>query len=169
MKISYFRFNISQTLIYLFLGTMIKMIIEKVKIEGFRNFSNLTANLKKSTLIIGANDIGKTNLMYALRLLLDKSLSERDIEPEVTDFHISKDGNRAEIFSITIMFKILILQAWYALSDEALEKQIARDLMFRRFIDLSLSEAVPDHSTIDGCCFIRLVVFWLSYAKVSFF
>jgi hypothetical protein len=34
------------------------------------------------------------------------------------------------------------------LSDEALEKQIARDLMFRRFIDLSLSEAVPDHSTI---------------------
>jgi IS5 family transposase len=46
------------------------------------------------------------------------------------------------------MFKILILQAWYALSDEALEKQIARDLMFRRFIDLSLSEAVPDHSTI---------------------
>jgi IS5 family transposase len=36
------------------------------------------------------------------------------------------------------MFKILILQAWYALSDEALEKQIARDLMFRRFIDLSL-------------------------------
>jgi IS5 family transposase len=46
------------------------------------------------------------------------------------------------------MFKILILQAWYALSDEALEKQIARDLMFRRFIDLSLSEAVPDHSII---------------------
>jgi putative ATP-dependent endonuclease of OLD family len=81
------------------------MIIEKVKIEGFRNFSNLTANLKKSTLIIGANDVGKTNLMYALRLLLDKSLSERDIEPEVTDFHISKDGNRAEIFSITIFFK----------------------------------------------------------------
>ncbi len=47
-----------------------------------------------------------------------------------------------------MMFKILILQAWYNLSDEALEKQIARDLMFRRFIDLSLSEAVPDHTTI---------------------
>ncbi len=47
-----------------------------------------------------------------------------------------------------MMFKILILQAWYDLSDEALEKQIARDLMFRRFIDLSLSENVPDHSSI---------------------
>jgi hypothetical protein len=33
--------------------------------------------------------------MYALRLLLDKSLSERDIEPEVTDFHrkVSKPFN----------------------------------------------------------------------------
>jgi IS5 family transposase len=28
------------------------------------------------------------------------------------------------------------------------EKQIAKDLMFRRFIYLSLSESVPDHSTI---------------------
>ncbi len=42
-----------------------------------------------------------------------------------------------------MMFKILILQAWYNLSDEALEEQIARDLMFRRFIGLSISEAVP--------------------------
>jgi putative ATP-dependent endonuclease of OLD family len=81
------------------------MIIEKIKIKGFRSFSNLTANLKESTLIIGANDVGKTNLIYALRLLLDKSLSERDIEPEVTDFHISKDGNQAETFSIIIFFK----------------------------------------------------------------
>lgn len=81
------------------------MIIEKVIIEGFRNFSKLTANLKESTLIIGANDVGKTNLIYALRLLLDKSLSERDIEPEVTDFHISKDGGQAETFSIVIFFK----------------------------------------------------------------
>ena len=81
------------------------MIIEKVNIEGFRNFSNLTANLKESTLIIGANDVGKTNLIYALRLLLDKSLSERDIEPEITDFHISKNGNQAETFSITVFFK----------------------------------------------------------------
>nr|WP_280178679.1 transposase [Bathymodiolus heckerae thiotrophic gill symbiont] len=47
-----------------------------------------------------------------------------------------------------MMFKILILQAWYNLSDKALEKQIARDLMFRHFIDLPLSENVPDHSSI---------------------
>jgi len=47
-----------------------------------------------------------------------------------------------------MLFKILILQAWYGMSDPSVEKQLARDLMFRRFIDLSLSETVPDHSAI---------------------
>jgi IS5 family transposase len=46
------------------------------------------------------------------------------------------------------MFKALLLQSWYGLSDPGLEKQLARDLMFRRFINLGLSEGVPDHSTI---------------------
>ena len=32
--------------------------------------------------------------------------------------------------------------------DPGLEKQLARDLMFRRFINLGLSEGVPDHNTV---------------------
>ena len=85
-----------------------------------------------------------------------KSLSELDdvhniinwseIEKTLSNLYSSKRG--APSYPPLMMFKILILQAWYNLSDEALEKQIARDLMFRRFIDLSLSEAVPDHATI---------------------
>ncbi len=35
----------------------------------------------------------------------------------------------------------------FSLSDPALEKQLARDLFFRRFVGLSLSERIPDHST----------------------
>ena len=46
------------------------------------------------------------------------------------------------------MFRILLLQSWYNLSDEGVEKQLGRDLMFRRFVELSLSESVPDHSSI---------------------
>jgi transposase, IS5 family len=45
------------------------------------------------------------------------------------------------------MFKALLLQSWYSLSDPQLEKQLPRDLLFRRFVGLSLSESVPDHST----------------------
>ena len=72
------------------------MIINKVKIEGFRNFERTEINFNDKTLIIGSNDVGKTNLIYALRLLLDKSLSERDIEPELTDFHIAENGEQSE-------------------------------------------------------------------------
>ena len=46
------------------------------------------------------------------------------------------------------MFKILLLQKLYNLSDPAMEKQLARDLLFRRFVGLSLTDNVPDHSTI---------------------
>ena len=42
----------------------------------------------------------------------------------------------------------MLLQAWYNLSDPAMKKQLARDLLFRRFVGLSLSESVPDHSTL---------------------
>lgn len=80
------------------------MKIEKVEITNFRNFESATIFFKDSTLVIGANDIGKTNLMFALRLLLDKSLSERDIEPSETDFHIKSDGSQASNFSILIQF-----------------------------------------------------------------
>jgi len=47
-----------------------------------------------------------------------------------------------------MMFKILLLQSWYNLSDPKLENKLARDLMFRRFIDHSLSEGVLDQSTL---------------------
>ncbi len=94
---------------------------------------------------------------FADSLVVDhKSLSELDdvhniinwneIEQTLSNLYSSIRG--APSYPPLIMFKILILQAWYGLSDEALEKQIARDLMFRRFIDLSLSENVPDHSSI---------------------
>ncbi|RLA23150.1 MAG: hypothetical protein DRQ61_04560 [Gammaproteobacteria bacterium] len=45
------------------------------------------------------------------------------------------------------MFKALLLQSGYKLSDPALEKPLARDLLFRRFTGLDISESVPDHST----------------------
>lgn len=81
------------------------MQIKKVVLINYRNFSNSSINFSRNSLIIGSNDIGKTNLIYGIRLLLDKSLSDRDIEPYETDFHISSDGVQANNFSITITFE----------------------------------------------------------------
>lgn len=63
------------------------MILSQIKIKGFRNFKNATIDLNEKSLIIGANDIGKTNLIYAIRILLDRSLSDYDIEPADADFY----------------------------------------------------------------------------------
>jgi IS5 family transposase len=68
------------------------------------------------------------------------------IEAKLSDIHSKKRGEQA--WPPLMMFKVLLLQSGYGLSDPKLEKQLARDLMFRRFINLSLSEGVPDHSTI---------------------
>jgi transposase, IS5 family len=46
------------------------------------------------------------------------------------------------------MFKILILQALYGLSDEAVEYQIRDRLSFSRFLGLGLEDTIPDHSTV---------------------
>jgi IS5 family transposase len=68
------------------------------------------------------------------------------IEQQMSAIHAKKQGEQA--WPPLLMFKALLLQSWYGLSDPGLEKQLARDLMFRRFINLGLSECVPDHSTI---------------------
>jgi len=67
------------------------------------------------------------------------------LENLLSQTHTKRRGEKA--WPPLMMFKALLLQAWYGLSDPGLEKQLARDLLFRRFVDLSLSESVPDHST----------------------
>ena len=67
------------------------------------------------------------------------------IESLLKDIHTRVKGERA--WPPLMMYKALLLQSWYGLSDPKLEKLLARDLLFRRFVDLSLSESVPDHST----------------------
>jgi len=48
-----------------------------------------------------------------------------------------------------VMFKALLLQSLYGLSDRELEEAISDRLSFRRFVGLSYEEAVPDHSSLN--------------------
>jgi transposase, IS5 family len=47
-----------------------------------------------------------------------------------------------------MMFKALLLQRWYALSDPALEEALKDRLSFRHFLGVGLSEPLPDHSSL---------------------
>ena len=46
------------------------------------------------------------------------------------------------------MFKALLLQSLYGLSDQELEAALFDRLSFRRFVGLSLEDEVPDHTTL---------------------
>ena len=54
----------------------------------------------------------------------------------------------AKPFDYVLMFKIIILQRLYNLSDEQTEFQLTDRLTFRRFVGLELSHKVPDTNTI---------------------
>lgn len=73
------------------------MQIDWIRIEGFRNYANETINLSNKTLIIGGNDVGKTNLIYALRILFDKNLSDKDLELSDSDYNAYTKDNRIVI------------------------------------------------------------------------
>lgn len=58
------------------------------------------------------------------------------------------DGPGRPSYPALVMFKALLLQSLYGLSDPELEDALGDRLSFRRFVGLSLEDRVPDHSTI---------------------
>ena len=59
-----------------------------------------------------------------------------------------KSNAGAKPYDVVLMFKVLILQSLYNLSDEAIEYQILDRLSFMRFLGLRLGSRVPDAKTI---------------------
>lgn len=58
----------------------------RVHIENFRNFHSVDFSLSEKQVLIGENAVGKSNLLYALQLILDPTLSEKDRMLEESDF-----------------------------------------------------------------------------------
>jgi IS5 family transposase len=48
-----------------------------------------------------------------------------------------------------VLLRCVLLQQWYGLSDPGLEEALNDRLSFRHFVGLSLSDPVPDHSTLS--------------------
>ncbi len=55
-----------------------------------------------------------------------------------------------------VLFKALLLQSLYGLSDRELEEALADRLSFRRFAGLSLEDPVPDHTVL--CRFLNALI-----------
>jgi len=62
------------------------MKIHRIQIKNFRNFKELDVMLGEQVVVAGENKIGKTNLLHALRLVLDPSLPDSARQLQKTDF-----------------------------------------------------------------------------------
>ncbi|BCC61093.1 MULTISPECIES: ATP-dependent nuclease [Bacillus] len=60
--------------------------ISRVQIENFRNFQYVDVNLTHKQVIIGENNVGKTNFLRAIQLILDPKLSDEDRFLNESDF-----------------------------------------------------------------------------------
>ena len=68
------------------------------------------------------------------------------LEEKLTREH-KGDGGRPP-YDYVLMFKIMILQRFYNLSDEQVEFQINDRMSFMRFLDLTIADDIPDSRTV---------------------
>lgn len=107
--------------------------------EGGDLFSILEHQQKQSTRSLGINKLNKVINWEDFRPALE-SLLGYDKRDE------SKGGRPP--FEPVFMFKVLVLQRFHGLSDEATEVQISDRFSFLEFLGLRPGDSVPDQNTI---------------------
>ena len=81
------------------------MHLSRIQIVNFRNFAKLDVKLTRNVVVVGENRVGKSNLLHALRLLLDPTLPDSARQPSQSDFWDGLqplDGNHTIIISADI-------------------------------------------------------------------
>ncbi len=126
------------------------MRIGRLQIENFRNFRRLDVSLASHAVIVGENKIGKSNLLYALRLVLDPSLSDAARQLRDEDFW---DGLARPLRledKITIAVDLMDFEANVQLTALLADHLIDAEPMTARltfvFQPLSTLEAAPTRS-----------------------
>ena len=81
------------------------MYISRLVIRNFRNFTDLDIALdSKVTCIIGENNVGKTNLLHAIRLVIDANLSSSYRSLSEQDFHAGTNISEPSQVVISVEF-----------------------------------------------------------------
>ena len=86
---------------------------------------------------------GANNFLGEVEGLIDWT----EIEQQLEGIYSSSTGRPS--YPLLTLFKAMLLQQWYGLSDPRTEEAITDSISFRRFVGLSLADPVPDHSTLS--------------------
>jgi putative ATP-dependent endonuclease of OLD family len=82
------------------------MRLSHIRIENFRNFHELDVAVGDDAVIVGENKIGKSNLLFALRLLLDPSLPDSARQLKEEDFWDGLDRplTKDDVITVSVDF-----------------------------------------------------------------
>ena len=81
-----------------------------------------------------------------LSKVVDFEVFRKDLDKALSFSNQGKGGRPA--YDAVLIFKMLVLQALYNLSDDQVEYQIKDRLSFMRFLGLSISHRIPDAKTV---------------------
>jgi len=105
---------------------------------GFMAWKNLKQSNLADSMLIDHDALKELDVVVqdSVTELIDWSRLEQVLQ----GIHASPRGEKA--WPPLLMLKALLLRGWYWLSDPALEKQLAHDLLIRRFVALDSAEMV---------------------------
>uniref|UniRef100_UPI00263270AE transposase n=1 Tax=Nitrosomonas sp. TaxID=42353 RepID=UPI00263270AE len=81
---------------------------------------------------------------------IDALIEWKELRPKLRGLYkreLSHAGGQ-EPFDALMMFKAILLGQWHSLSDAALEQALSVRIDFLQFCGLSLSDAIPDETTL---------------------
>lgn len=83
------------------------MRISRIIIKNFRNFKSLDVKLGEHAVVLGENKVGKTNLLFALRLILDPSLPDSARRLRLEDFWdgLERPLSAEDVIEISVDFR----------------------------------------------------------------
>ena len=81
------------------------MYLSKVSVRNFRNLKDLTVKLRAGlNVIVGENNVGKTNLLDAIRVALGSASSGEPVRLAKEDRHRNPDGTWEDPIRIDLVF-----------------------------------------------------------------
>jgi putative ATP-dependent endonuclease of the OLD family len=83
------------------------MRLSRIIIKNFRNFKSLDVRLGQHAVVLGENKVGKTNLLFALRLILDPTLPDSMRRLRLDDFWdgLPRPLNLEDVIEISVEFR----------------------------------------------------------------
>ena len=83
------------------------MRLSRIQINNFRNFKALDIRLGEHAVVLGENRVGKTNLLFALRLILDPSLPDSVRRLRLGDFWdgLPRPLTKDDVIEIAVEFR----------------------------------------------------------------